>query len=270
MLLILATIAHAGLLDTLTEEQRQLQLCADAAGPQEAARDWGAAATTWEQCATDLRAHGATGSLPPLMDQSAVLRAMKRHEPLRQSEPGRWGSEILSVAARQSTTIYPSGAVLGVFRAWAATQAGKERLADVSTVTLAWVPTSDLSPEARAARTRHAELYRRYVEDLGLRWAEPGSPDIDVIVRAQVVERELPPRTTARMGALARRETVVRVADVRFPRLDRTADGYESRSAAEAVTGEEARDEALRAAMAESSAQLLKVVLRAAFPVEAP
>jgi len=264
--LLLATLARAGLLEGLSDEERRLQLCVDAALPLEQARSWGVAAASWERCASELEALGARGVVRASRDQAAVLRALAAHEDLRAREPGEWGARVLGVVADQDSVTYPTSAVLDAFRAWVATEPGKARLEDVRTVTVGWLPGD---PADRAARARLAELARRYAEDAGLRWAEPGSPDVDVIVRLQIVRKDLEPRTTARMGSLARVEQHVRVVDVRFVRLDRTADGFATRVSAEAVRADDAAEEALRAAMERSTAKLLKAVLREAFAARA-
>jgi hypothetical protein len=257
-----ASLARAGLLEGMTDEERRLHLCVDAAYPLEQARSWGVAAASWERCAAELEALGAHTAVRSARDQAAVLRALAAHEGLRAREPGEWGARVLAVAASQDSVTYPTPVVLDAFRAWVASEPGKARVEDVRTVTVGWLPGD---PWERADRTRFAELFRRYAEDAGLRWADPGSPDVDVIVRLQITRRDLEPRTTARMGSLARVEQLVRVADVRFVRLDRTADGFASRVSAEAVRAEDAGEEALRAAMDRTAAKLLKTILREAF-----
>ena len=66
-----------------------------------------------------------------------------------------------------------------------------------------------------------------------------------------------------RRGERPRREVGFRVSSLRFVRLDRTDDGFESRVVAEASTPEAATEEALVGAASDAAARILKHALRA-------
>lgn len=250
---LLSPPAYAGLIDALTDEQRQVQICADAARPFEEARDWPRAAGTWEACAAECARLGYQDAVRPLKDQAAVLRTLGEFDTFRATDPNRWALPVLAVAAEQASIAYPTDAMASVFREWARTEPGKARLASVHTVTVHWEGATD---------ERTTQVLRRYVEDLGLRWAEPGDPAVGVIVHARVRTRDLEPRTTSRMGSLARTEATVDVSRLRMPRLDRTEDGFVVTAATEAASATDAREEALHEACRRAASHLLKQVLR--------
>jgi hypothetical protein len=148
-----------------------------------------------------------------------------------------------------------------------ATEAGKQRMSRVRTITVHWeggmrVERRKRDP-AMAERVRASELIRRYLEDLGLRWAEPGSPEVDVILHARLARKDLAPRISSRMGNIPRAEASVSVSMVRMPKLDLTEEGFDAKVAAEDADATVARDDALRAACSDIAARTLKVVLRA-------
>lgn len=256
MMLLLVAPALAGLLDALSMEERQVRICQDAAAPVEAEHDYARAAGIWEACLGECRRLGYEGAAVMLEDQLALSRAMAKAAEWRASDPNRFALDVLSVAATQVSVEYPTDAVAETFRAWTKTEGGKGRLEPVRTVTVQWEGGGD--PHA-------SELVRRYVQDLGLKWADPGDPDVDVIVFATLTRADLEPRQSSRMGSLARAQADVRVDRVRFPRLDRTQDGFTATAAAESAEKPEAREEALRAACERAAAQVLKAVLRAVF-----
>ncbi len=246
-------VAHAGLIDALTDEQRQVQVCADAARPFEEAREWARAAGVWDACAAECGRLGYADAVRPLKDQAAVLRALAEFDTFRNEDPNRWALPVLSVAAEQDSIDYPTDAMASVFREWARSEAGKSRLASVHTVTVHWEGKAD---------ERTSQVLRRYVEDVGLRWAEPGDPDVGIIVHARVRTRDLEPRTSVRMGSLARTEATVDVSRLRMPRIDRTEDGFVTSAATEAASASDAREEALHEACRRAASRLLKQVLR--------
>ncbi len=273
-LLLAVGTAQAGLLDALDDSGRALQLCVDRGAPAEARGAYAEAAEAWTTCAEEARVNGWSDTQVRLADQATLARAFVALEPFRERDPGKFSLGILEVAARQETRIWLTPSVMGTFHAWMATEAGKSRMADARTVTLHWeqAARADDGPKRgkvgdprneAEARAHATDILRRDVQDLGLRWAEPGDPEVDLIVHARLVSRELPPRTSSRMGELPRREVTFRVSSLRFVRMDRTDDGFESRAAAEAATPEVAMEEALAGASADTAARILKHALRA-------
>lgn len=256
MLLMTAAPALAGLLDALSEEERHVRICQDAAAPAEAAFDYASAAGVWEACLGESRRLGYEAAATLLADQLALSTVMAEAAPYRTSDPSRFALDVLEVAARQASVQYPTDAVTRTFLAWTQTEAGRGRLEPMRTVTVEWAGAGD--PHAH-------ELVRRYVQDLGLKWAEPGDPDVDVIVYARLVTTDLEPRQSTRLGSLSRAQAVVSVERVRFRHLDRTLDGFAATAAAESPEKATAREEALRGACERAAAQVLKAVLRAVF-----
>lgn len=256
ILLLSASLAHAGLLDALSEEDRQVRVCQEAAADAEAVHDYARAAGVWDACLRECSRLGFEGALPMLRDQHALSAAMAEAAAWRTADPDRWAQAVLAVAAGQGSVEYPTDAVADVFRAWMTTEAGKARLEPVRTVTVQWEGDADV---------RVSQLVRRYVEDLGLRWADPGDPEVDVIVFARVAVRDLEPRTSSRMGSLARAEATVEVDRVRFRHLDRTEEGFQAVASTEHADAPVAREEALRSATERAAARVLKSVLKVVF-----
>ncbi len=273
-LFLAVSIAHAGLLDTLDDSGRALQLCVDRGAPAEARGAWTEAADAWTACAEEARVNGWSETRARLADQAALARAFAALEPLRAQDPAKYALGVLEVAARQETRTWLTPSVLDTFRGWVASEAGKSRMADVRTVTLYWEQSARAEDGPKRgkvgdprneveARAHALDVLRREVLDLGLRWADPGDAEVDVVVHARLVTRELPPRTSSRLGELPRREVGYRVSSLRFVRLDRTEDGFESRAVAEASSPESAAEEALGGAAADTAARILKHALRA-------
>jgi hypothetical protein len=265
--MLLASPVRAGLIDALDEDARALQLCIDRGAPAEASGDYAHALEVWRGCAEEARAQGWTGSQRRLEDQAEFARALVAAGPYRESDPGRFQLAVLERAAMQKARTWLTPTVNDVFRAWVATEAGKQRMSRVRTITVHWeggmrVERRKRDP-AMAERVRASELIRRYLEDLGLRWAEPGSPEVDVILHARLARKDLAPRISSRMGNIPRAEASVSVSMVRMPKLDLTEEGFDAKVAAEDADATVARDDALRAACSDIAARTLKVVLRA-------
>lgn len=274
VLLLAAGVAQAGLLDALDDSGRALQLCVDRGAPAEARGAYAEAADVWKVCADEARVNGWSETQVRLADQAALARAFVALEPLRSSDPGKFALGVLEVAARQETRTWLTPTVMDTFHAWVASEAGKSRMADARTVTVYWEQSARAEEGPKRgkvgdprneveARTHALDVLRREVEDLGLRWADPGDAEVDLVVHARFTTRELPPRTSSRMGELPRREVGFRVSSLRFVRFDRTDDGFESRIAAEAATPEVATEEALAGAASDAAARILKHALRA-------
>jgi hypothetical protein len=262
LLSLAVTLAHAGLIDALTEEQRQVRICADAALPHEAARDWKRAAIVWEACSAECARLGLDARVPELRDQVAVLTTLAAVEPLRVSDPHRWAMSALRVVSLQESVRYPTALVEDLFRGWMTTEGGKAMTAPVRSVSVFWEGSD------RTYQARFDELVRASVEDLGLRWAAPGAPDTGVILFASPLVRDLEPRSSSRQGSLARVEVGLKVRKLRFPRVERDGVRFDAVATAESANAADARDEAMRAAAREAAAQVLKQVLRSVFANE--
>lgn len=253
--LLFAPPASAGLLDAMSAEERQVRVCQDAAAPAEKSHEYARAAGIWEACVAECARLGYTDALPALQDQLAIAKEMADAAPLRTTDPDRWAQRILAVAATQGSVDYPTDAVSEVFRAWMGTEAGKTRAEQVRTVSLQLEGDAD---------GRTGELVRRYVQDLGMRWADPGDPDVDTIVYARLSVKDLEPRTS-RQGSLARVQTTLMVDSLRFRHLDLTEEGFDASATSEHAEADTAREEALRAACQRTARRLLKATLKVLF-----
>lgn len=259
-MILFVSAAFAGLLDTLSDEERQVAICQQAAAPAAAEHDYARAAGVWEACAAESRRAGHTSAVAMLEDQLALTKARAKAAAFRTTDPHRYALDVLSVAADQRSTYYPGTDVADVFRAWMTTEPGKSRLAPVRTITLVWTepPEGDLG-------TRALSIFRRHVEDLGLKWADAGHPDVDVIVFASLALGAVDPTTVGPAGSLKRAEARFEAERVRFRTIDHTTDGYRVTAAAEEPEPDAAEEEALRGACEKAAARLLKQVLQAVF-----
>jgi hypothetical protein len=260
-MLLWVSVASAGLIDTLSDEERQVAICQAAAAPATEAHDYAKAAVIWDACAAEAKRAGLTSAVPMLEDQVALTRARAKAAAWRTSDPNRYALDVLSVAADQRSSYYPGEDVPDIFRAWMTTEAGKGRLAPVRTVTLQWAEP----PDSAELGVRAAELFRREVEDLGLKWADPGHPEVDVIVFATLDLIALDPVSTTAAGSLPRAEARFDAERVRFRTIDRSTGGFRVSASAEEAERAAAEDLALRASAERAAARLLKQVLQAVF-----
>lgn len=261
MILLVSTAAFAGLLDTLSDDERQVAICQQVVAPAAANHDYARAAGVWEACLSESKRAGHTAVVAILEDQLAITRARASAADLRTTDPHRYALEVLEVAADQRSTWYPSTDLPDVFRAWMSTEAGKGRLDPVRTITLQWTTP----PVSEALATRTTELFRRHVEDLGLKWADPGHPDVDVIVYGAIKVAQVDAKESGPAGSLARVEARFESERVRFRTIDHTTDGFRATAAAEEPERAVAEDEAVKAACERAAARLLKQVLQAVF-----
>ncbi len=260
--LALAASAHAGLLDSLTVGDRQVAICRQTSAPAEATHDYVGAAGVWEACVAEAKRTANTEALPALEDQLALIRARAAAAAWRTTDPNRYALSVLPVAANQRHTGWIGTDVAEIFRAWMQTEAGKGRLEQLRTVTVTWEGVAE--GQAETAR-RATELLRRHAEDLGLKWAQPGQPEVDTIVFASLFVGDAQALTVTKAGALPRAQARIVVDRVRFRSLDATAAGFSGGAVAEAAEPETAREEALSAACDHVADRVLMEVLRMVF-----
>jgi hypothetical protein len=261
-MILLVPTAFAGLLDGLSPAERQVAICQQAAEPFEAGHDYTKAAGVWEACVAECQRTGVTDAVGPLQDQLTLSRAMAAAAAWRTDDPNRYALAVLDVAADLKTSRFPGTGVRDVFRAWMQTEPGKARLDPVRTVTIQW---QDLPADQAALAHHAADVLRRDVEDLGLKWAEPGKPEVDTILFASLDVGDAVAITTGAQGSLPRAQARLVVDRVRFRTLDDAGEGFTAGAAAEAADAETARDEALRAACQRAADRVLKQVLQIVF-----
>ena len=91
------------------------------------------------------------------------------------------------------------------------------------TLTLSW---EGLAPGQEELAKHAAEVLRRHVEDLGLKWAEPGQPEVDTIVFASLSVGDAQAVTATADGSLPRAQAKISIDRVRFRNIDVTAKGF--------------------------------------------
>lgn len=258
-MLLLVAPAFAGLIDSLTADERQVELCRAVAAPAEEAFDFKKASGIWDACLAEAKRTEATGAVALLQDRVSLSKARASAAEWRTTDPNKYAFEVLSVAADlRSLDLYGSD-VATLFRAWMNTEAGKGRLEPVRTVTVVW---QDTPPEAGS---HAAEIFRRYLQDLGLKWANPGAPEVDIIVYATLTTQALDPTVTGPAGSLRRAEAQIEADRVRFRTIDATTDGFRVKVTAEEPDADVAADTALDAVCQRAAARVLAQVLREVF-----
>ncbi len=253
--------AYAGLIDALDGSSRHLAYCKEAADSAEEAHRYKESAGAWEACAAEAERRGYRELLPGLQAQVAVSRAMADGADYRLKDPAKFAVRVLEVAARQSALDYPSDAIRALFRGWMETDEGRAKLSTLRTVTVDW-RAGDRAHQARAS-----EVVRRYIEDVGLKWADPGSPDVDVILFSRLLVTTLSP-TAERQGAMQHSEVKIITDRVRFRTLDKEAKGFTAESTTESPDADEAEDKALHVAAELAARATLQRVLSQLFPRE--
>lgn len=260
-MILFVAAAQAGLIDTLSPAERQVEICRQAAAPAEEAFAFDRAAGVWEACLAETKRQGHVEAVPMLEEKVALVKARAKAAPYRTDDPNRYALEVLAVAADQRAATTLGSDTADVFRAWMATEPGKQRLEPVRTITLVWA-----APPAEAEVGRKAaEVFRRHVEDLGLKWADPGHPEVDVIVYAELDVRPFEKVAADDAPSLPRAEARFEVERVRFRTIDDEAGGFRATATAEDPEASVAADQAVRGACERAAARLLKQVLRAVF-----
>lgn len=261
--------AHAGLLRDMTEEERHVRFCQDAASSPEDDHAYARAVGVWQACLSEAQRLGYTEAVAMLEDQLALTRAMAAAAEWRASDPNRFALSVLSIAAAQRSVEYPTDVVAEVFRAWMGTEAGRGRLAAVRTITLDWSDPEGARPTPPKDREHATAVFRRYAQDLGLKWAEPGSDDVDVIIFGSISQADLDPLSTTRAGSLPRAEARFHAQRVRFRAADLNNVGFLTTATAESGDRAISREEALDEACQRGAARVLKQVLRVVFELPA-
>ncbi|MDP2317553.1 MAG: hypothetical protein Q8P41_32005 [Pseudomonadota bacterium] len=259
-MILLVPFASAGLLDSLSPDERQVAICQQVAAPAEENHDYARAAGVWEACLAESRRTGQSAVADMLQDKLAIIQARAKAAAWRTTDANRYALAVLSVAADQRSTFYPGTDIPDVFRAWMQTESGKARLEPARTVTLVW---EGLAPAQKGEADHTAELFRRHVADLGLKWADAGHPDVDVIVYATFTVVPVDAVLLGTAATLPRMEAKFEATRVRFRTLDETTEGFRVAAVAEEAEPSEAREQALRAACERAAGRLLKQVLRA-------
>lgn len=260
-MILLVAPAHAGLLDTLSDDERQVAICQSAAAPAEDSFDFAKAAGIWEACLAETRRQGQTAATVLVEDRLALVKARAKAAEWRTTDPARYAEAVLPVVARQRSGTWLGTDVQEIFRAWMGTEAGKGRLDAVRTVTVIW----DLERDQAEIGRKAGELLRRELEDLGLKWADPGKPEVDTIVYATLELALVEPTSTGPAGSLPKAEARIDSERIRFKNIDDETSGFRVTAADEEADAADAQDGALRAACQRAANRVLQQVLQKVF-----
>ncbi len=248
-------LAQAGLLDALSDSDRHLEACKLAASEAEEGGDVTRVQGVWKACLGEATRLGYPDLETSLRAEISVGVERVAAESLRESQPHRWALRVLEVAAEWSTADFPSDVVRRTFRSWMGTDEGRAYVDPVRAVTVVWE-----APVAPAVE----EVIRRYIEDAGLKWANPGSPDTDCTVFARLDARPEGGASSAQ-GQLVVVRTTLEVSRVRIRARDATLKGFSATASAESPDQKEAEDRALRSVADATAQRLLLRLLGALF-----
>ena len=212
-------------------------------------------------CLAETQRQGQTAATALVEDRLALVKARAKAAEWRTTDPARYAEAVLPVVARQRSATFLGTDVQEIFRAWMGTEAGKGRLDAVRTVTVIWNLEKGQDELGRKA----GELLRRELEDLGLKWADPGKPDVDTIIYATVELALVEPTTTGPAGSLPRAEARIDSERVRFRNIDDETTGFRVTASDEEADAADAQDLALRAACQRAANRVLRQVLQKVF-----
>jgi len=252
---ILGAIAWAGLLDQGTEASRHLEFCKSAAGDAEAAGQLERAAGVWKACAGEAERLQFTEILSPLRAQADLSTVAAEAESVRASDVQAWAIQILDRAAEYPTIDLPTDIVPRTWRAWMESDRGRAYANDVRVVTAFWSGT-----ESAAQR----ELLRSYFENIGLNWADPGNPEVDLVVNVSAAVSSTAGEAS-KQGVMQVSTVKIKVDSVRFRRSERSAAGFSVGATAEAADLPVAQEEATRQACDAAARAVLGRVLEELF-----
>ena len=256
-------VATAGLLDEMDDATRHVAYCRQAADDAVAAENWDAAQGAWSACLSEAKRREFATIIPALEAQVDISTALADNAFLKPTNPHQWAMAVMQVAAEHAAVDLPSDEVRRTFRAWMDTDEGRAYVEDVRTVTIIW--SSDKDAE------RINETLQRKIEDCGLKWASPGSTDVDVIVYASVVEKQVAKTETLASGELSKAgpyshaEASLTVEKVRFKTRNAKGKGFSTSANADRAETNAARDAALSDAADLTARVLLQRVLAELF-----
>ncbi len=248
--MIWVALAIAGLLDQGTESSRHVAYCKTAADDAESAGGLARAAGVWKACVAEAERRQLTDVVPALKAQADLTAVAAEVHASREDDIQAWATTILGHAAMYPALELPTDIVPRTWRAWMESDRGRAYAADVRTVTVVW---TESAPRAN-------ELFRSHLEDVGLGWAEPGSPDVDVVVTASA-RMEAAAGESSKQGTLRASTARLTVQGVRFRRSERSVEGFAAAASAESPEQAEADDAALRAVCGAGSRAVLSRVL---------
>ena len=244
---VLPGLAAAGLLDQMDDAARHVAYCRQAADDAVSEEKWDAAQGAWMACLSEAKRRGFDTVVPALEAQVDISTAIADNAFEKTTNPHAFAMAVLQVAAEHSAVDLPSDDVRRTFRSWMDSDEGRAYVEDVRTVTVIWSSDKD------AARIN--ETFQRKLEDCGLKWATSGSPDVDVILYASLVEKQVSKVETLASGEMSKAgpyshaDASVTIEKIRFKRRNANAKGFSASANADRAEGTAARDAALGDAM---------------------
>jgi len=251
---VLISLAHAGLLDSLDEPSRHLAGCQQAAADAESV-DPQRAVGVWEACLGEADRLGYAELLPGLRAQVAVEKAWAAAAPRFATDPHHAAMDVLAVAARWSTADLSTDLVTRTFRGWMETDEGRAYVEDVRTVSVTW----EGGPDPRVD-----EALRKAVQDVGLKWVSPGDPAADTLIAAHL-EVSHDAGAASAQGQLVVTRTGLVFDKVRVRARDATLKGFTVSASAESPTAAEADAASLKVSAEAAARTLLHRVLGVLF-----
>ena len=255
-MILLLSMAWAGLLDALDPAERHLETCRIAVGEAEEAEKVSQVHGVWKACLGEAERLGYAELAGGLKAEVAVSAAEVEAEPLRTAEPHRWAVAVLGEAAQWTSVTLPTDRVRRIFRRWMELDEGRAYAEPIRSISVNWrLPVGEMDEQ----------VVRRHVEDAGLKWVQPGDPTADVIVTARLEQAETSGDESAQ-GTLRKVVRTLSIERLRLPARDRTLKGFVVSSAAESPTAGEAADAALRVTADTAAQRLLLRLLCELFP----
>jgi len=248
---IFGAIAWAGLLDQGTEASRHLEFCKTAAADAESAGQLDRAAGVWKACTSEAERRQLTEIVAVLRAQADLSMVAAEVEPTRAADVQAWATQILDRAAEYPTIDLPTDIVPRTWRAWMESDRGRAYANDVRVVTAYWSGTESAAGQ---------ELFRSYLENVGLNWADPGNPEVDLVVNVSATVSSTAGEAS-KQGVMQVSTVKIKVDSVRFRRSERSAAGFSVSATAEAPELPVAQEEATRQACDAAARAVLGRVL---------
>ncbi len=249
--MILVAIASAGLLDQGTESSRHLEFCKTAAGDAEDAGQLERAAGVWKACASEAERRQLSDVVAVLKAQADLATVAAEAEATRITDVQAWAVQLLDRAAEYPTLDLPTDIVPRTWRAWMETDRGRAYANDVRVVTAYWSGTETAQGQ---------ELFRAYLENVGLNWADPGNPEVDLVVNVSATLSN-DAGEASKQGVMQLSTVKMKVDSVRFRRSERSGAGFSVSASAEAAELPVAQEEATRQACDAAARAVLGRVL---------
>jgi hypothetical protein len=217
----------------------------------------------WTRCLAEQERRGNHDILPDIRGELAIAQANLAVSHVELS-PAQRHEHVLVYLAAQQEARFTLETLAKYYRAFLDTDQGRSRMEDFRDLSFR-LQVPDLN-EGRALDG----IFRRYLEDAGMRWAGYGTQagaEPDVVVRGRVkVEEEVFLEEGVRK--MQRVTTIIEVQDIEFRRRVVTVPGFSAKAVREAREAHEAREASIKEAARMCAAATLHRLIQKVF--EAP